>query len=136
QRVGEEVQAGSQAYIVVPRIEADDDDSDTADVLSLFAELTHGPMSDLRVGMLHGRMPTQDKDDIMADFARGALEVLVATTVVEVVVDVPKATLMVIMAADRFGISQLHQLRGRIGRGSKSRLCLLVTGGQPGTAAR
>lgn len=136
QRVGEEVQAGSQAYIVVPRIEADDDDSDTADVLSLFTELTGGPMSDLRVGMLHGRMPTQDKDDIMADFARGALDVLVATTVVEVGVDVPNATVMVIMDADRFGISQLHQLRGRIGRGSKSGLCLLVTGGQPGTAAR
>lgn len=136
QRVGEEVQAGSQAYIVVSRIESDDDDSDTADVQTLFTELTRGPMSDLRVGMLHGRMPTEDKDDIMADFARGALDVLVATTVVEVGVDVPNATVMVIMDADRFGISQLHQLRGRIGRGSKAGLCLLVTGGEPGTAAR
>ena len=86
--------------------------------------------------ILHGRMPADDKDAVMRGFADGSVDVLVATTVVEVGVDVPNATIMVIMDADRFGVSQLHQLRGRVGRGGKPGLCLLVTDSPPGSPAR
>ena len=86
-----------------------------------------GPLHGLRVEMLHGRMPPDAKDDVMRRFAAGAIDVLVSTTVIEVGVDVPNATVMVAMDADRFGISQLHQLRGRIGRGVHAGLCLLMT---------
>jgi ATP-dependent DNA helicase RecG len=89
--------------------------------------LVDGPLSELRVGTLHGRLAADVKDDVMRRFARGDLDVLVATTVVEVGVDVPNATVMVVLDADRFGVSQLHQLRGRIGRGGHPSLCLLVT---------
>ena len=86
--------------------------------------------------MLHGRLPTDEKDATMNAFAAGELDVLVATTVVEVGVDVPNATVMVVMDADRFGVSQLHQLRGRVGRGSEPGLCLLVTASDPDSPAR
>ena len=95
-----------------------------------------GPLAGLRMRMLHGRMPADDKDAAMRAFADGSVDVLVATTVVEVGVDVPNATIMVIMDADRFGVSQLHQLRGRVGRGGKPGLCLLVTDSPPGSPAR
>jgi ATP-dependent DNA helicase RecG len=88
------------------------------------------------LGILHGRLPGDDKDAVMRRFAAGEIDVLVATTVVEVGVDVPNATVMVIMDAQRFGISQLHQLRGRVGRGSHPGLCLLVTDSPPGSTAR
>ena len=100
------------------------------------AELAEGPLAGLRMRMLHGRMPAEDKDAAMRAFADGSVDVLVATTVVEVGVDVPNATIMVIMDADRFGVSQLHQLRGRVGRGGKPGLCLLVTDSPPGSPAR
>jgi ATP-dependent DNA helicase RecG len=90
-------------------------------------ELESGPLSGLRLKMLHGRLPADEKDQIMRDFAAGQIDVLVATTVIEVGVDVPNATAMVIMDAERFGVSQLHQLRGRVGRGGHAGLCLLVT---------
>jgi ATP-dependent DNA helicase RecG len=94
----------------------------------------------LRIGVLHGRLPSEEKDDVMRRFARSdgpdAIDVLVATTVVEVGVDVPRATMMVIMDADRFGVSQLHQLRGRVGRGGLPGLCLLITSAAPGSPAR
>src|SRR5690606_29092219 len=99
-------------------------------------ELVAGPLAGLRVATLHGRMTPDDKDATMSRFAAGDVDVLVATTVVEVGVDVPNATVMVVMDADRFGISQLHQLRGRVGRGSEAGLCLLVTGAEDGSPAR
>ncbi|WP_254666021.1 helicase-related protein [Streptomyces sp. WMMB 322] len=96
-------------------------------VLDTVAQLREGPLAGLRVEALHGRMQPDVKDDVMRRFAEGEVDVLVATTVIEVGVDVPNATVMVIMDADRFGVSQLHQLRGRVGRGSAAGLCLLVT---------
>ncbi len=158
-RVREEVAAGRQAYVVCARISStkdkgrtgaskegisDSDGSDFADedappaaaVEDLYAELSTGPLSGVTVEMLHGQLPTEDKDAVMGRFAVGETDVLVATTVIEVGVDVPNATVMVICDADRFGISQLHQLRGRIGRGGHTGVCLLLTSAHPGTPAR
>jgi len=178
ERLREEVTGGGQAYVVCPRIGAEDaaadgnsgdgpggdgaaaaetgareagrDDDTGADyeapeedagrppraVLDVAAELAEGPLAGLRIRILHGRMPADDKDAAMRAFADGSVDVLVATTVVEVGVDVPNATIMVIVDADRFGVSQLHQLRGRVGRGGKPGLCLLVTDSPPGSPAR
>ena len=169
ERLREEVSAGSQAYVVCPRIGGDDnpqdqsspteprpvtaradsdgagDDYDGGDdsatrppraVVDMAAELSEGPLAGLRLQILHGRMPADEKDAVMRGFADGSVDVLVATTVVEVGVDVPNATLMVILDADRFGVSQLHQLRGRVGRGGKPGLCLLVTDAPAGSPAR
>jgi ATP-dependent DNA helicase RecG len=146
-RVREEVDAGHQVYVVCPRIgddvEAGDElliddvgDRPMASVLDVHPMLTGGPLSGLRVEMLHGRMSSDDKDATMRRFAAGEIDVLVATTVIEVGVDVANATVMVILDAERFGISQLHQLRGRVGRGSAPGLCLLVTYAEGGTPAR
>jgi ATP-dependent DNA helicase RecG len=146
-RLREEVAKGHQAYVVCPRIgdATSDEDADAPPedgrrpplaVLDVAPLLTDGPLHGLRIGILHGRLPADAKDAAMRDFAAGKLDVLVATTVVEVGVDVPNATMMVIMDADRFGVSQLHQLRGRVGRGSAPGLCLLVTEAVAGTAAR
>lgn len=139
QRIKEEVAKGHQAYVVAPRIgeedEGESEDAKTTSVLDLLPKLSK-ELSGLRVAALHGRMPSDDKDQVMRDFAAGQIDVLVATTVIEVGVDVPNATMMVIMDADRFGVSQLHQLRGRVGRGSAPGLCLLVTGVEAGTSAR
>ncbi|MFF9482273.1 ATP-dependent DNA helicase RecG [Streptomyces sp. NPDC014733] len=150
ERVREEVAAGHQGYVVCPRI-GDEEDApgaakgrkggdedgpspeDTEEkrpplaVVDLVRQLTAGPLAGLRVAALHGRMAPEDKDAVMRRFAAGELDVLVATTVIEVGVNVPNATAMVIMDADRFGVSQLHQLRGRVGRGSAPGLCLLVS---------
>jgi ATP-dependent DNA helicase RecG len=104
-----------------------------ADVAPMLAE---GPLAGLRLGVLHGRLPADEKEAVMRSFSAGELDVLVATTVIEVGVDVPNATAMVIMDADRFGLSQLHQLRGRVGRGKAAGVCLLVTDSPPGTTAR
>ena len=103
-------------------------------VIDLAAQLQHGPLAERRLAVLHGRLPSDEKDKIMLAFADGQIDVLVTTTVVEVGVDVPNATAMVIMDADRFGVSQLHQLRGRVGRGGHPGLCLLVTEASPGPA--
>jgi ATP-dependent DNA helicase RecG len=149
-RIREEVGKGHQAYVVCPRIgddarnDPDEEPAGTDDgerrpplaVLDIAPMLAEGPLAGLRVGILHGRMPADSKDTVMRDFAGGSLDVLVATTVVEVGVDVPNATAMVIMDADRFGVSQLHQLRGRVGRGSAPGLCLLVSEAPAGTSAR
>ncbi|MDT7797564.1 MAG: ATP-dependent helicase RecG [Actinomycetota bacterium] len=141
QRVTEEVAKGHQAYVVCPRI-GDEPPSDKSDkrppvaVLDVAPELEHGPLKGLRIGVLHGRMPSDDKDAVMRAFAAAELDVLVATTVIEVGVNVPNSTAMVIMDADRFGVSQLHQLRGRVGRGSVPGVCLLVTEALDGTATR
>ncbi|MFD3587972.1 ATP-dependent DNA helicase RecG [Streptomyces sp. NPDC058683] len=141
ERVREEVGNGHQAYVVCPRIGDEEEDpkkakksaEDEAEkrpplaVLDVADHLAKGPLSGLRVEVLHGRMHPDDKDAVMRRFAAGDTDVLVATTVIEVGVNVPNATAMVIMDADRFGVSQLHQLRGRVGRGSAAGLCLLVT---------
>jgi len=138
QRITEEAAAGRQAFVVCPRIGEDDElddigaasDEDAAQVssvLSLYAQLSANELAGLRVGLLHGRMSTEDKAAAMNSFAAGSLDVLVATTVIEVGVNVPNATLMVIMDADRFGVSQLHQLRGRVGRGSHGGTCIMHT---------
>ncbi|GAA4900907.1 ATP-dependent DNA helicase RecG [Stackebrandtia albiflava] len=133
QRMTEEVRAGRQAYVVCPRIgddEGADGDADRRPPLAVedvAPELAAGPLAGLRVEMLHGRLAPDVKDRVMSRYAAGEIDVLVATTVVEVGVDVPNATMMVILDADRFGVSQLHQLRGRVGRGGHPGLCLLVS---------
>ena len=96
-------------------------------MLKLYDDLGNGPLSGLRLALMHGRLPSDEKDAVMAAFRAGQIDVLVCTTVIEVGVDVPNATVMFVMDADRFGISQLHQLRGRIGRGQHPSLCLLAT---------
>lgn len=138
QRVAEEVAAGRQAYVVASRIDESDTPAGEDDagggqaivpipVITLFEQLHRGPLAGLRLGLMHGRLPAEEKDAVMTAFRAGEIDVLVCTTVIEVGVDVPNATVMVVIDADRFGISQLHQLRGRIGRGSHPSLCLLAT---------
>ena len=148
QRINEEVAQGHQAYIVAPRISADSDAN--ADIDFLFGEesseitsveelapsLHAGPLKGLKIAILHGRLSADEKDTTMQAFTKGEIDVLVSTTVIEVGVDVPNATIMVIMDADRFGVSQLHQLRGRVGRGTSPGLCLLVTQCEEETPAR
>lgn len=161
-RVIEEVGRGQQVYIVAPRISATDN-SDfstfglTAEELArakrlsgeeveaaelgkhsveeLFPKLSSGELKGLRVRALHGRMSTSEKESVMSRFSAGEIDVLISTTVIEVGVDVPNASMMLIMDADRFGVSQLHQLRGRVGRGTVPGLCLLVTSVASGTPA-
>jgi ATP-dependent DNA helicase RecG len=154
ERMREEISKGHQAYVVVPRINGDefeaagmtDLDRHIAKMLDegygearsgakklltsveeLAPKLATGPLKGVKVAVLHGKLSSEEKDDTMKAFSAGEIDVLVATTVIEVGVDVPNATLMVIMDSDRFGVSQLHQLRGRVGRGSAAGLCLLVT---------
>jgi ATP-dependent DNA helicase RecG len=160
QRAREEVAAGRQVYVVCPRIDAGAAESDGepaladavdpggagtharagAAVESVLPELESGPLAGLRLAALTGRMTSAEKDDVMARFADptrpDGIDVLVATTVIEVGVDIPNATLMIVLDADRFGVSQLHQLRGRVGRGGHAGLCLLVTESPEGTDAR
>jgi ATP-dependent DNA helicase RecG len=150
ERLREEIAAGRQAYVVCPRIGDDasdaaapDDEPEDADgapdddgrsdrrpplaVLDIAEILRNGALAGLRLDVLHGRLSPEEKDARMRAFAAGEIDVLVATTVVEVGVDVPNATVMVVLDADRFGVSQLHQLRGRVARGKHPGLCLLVT---------
>jgi ATP-dependent DNA helicase RecG len=159
ERIREEVGQGRQAYVVCPRVgtgEGQDDEEpapgsdagsaeDSAEttarrpplaVLDVAPALEEGPLNGLRVAVLHGRMPADEKERVMRSFTEGHLDVLVATTVIEVGVDVANATVMVVMDADRFGVSQLHQLRGRVGRGQHPGLCLLVTEAEEGSPAR
>ena len=148
QRIREEVAQGHQAYVVAPRIAAGSDEnadidflfgsesSDIASVQELAPRLHASDLSGLKVAMLHGRLPAEEKELTMKAFAAGEIDVLVSTTVIEVGVDVANATMMVIMDADRFGVSQLHQLRGRVGRGTSPGLCLLVTNSLAETPAR
>ncbi|MFJ6139803.1 ATP-dependent DNA helicase RecG [Kitasatospora sp. NPDC092286] len=162
ERVREEVAKGHQAYVVCPRIgdeeptdpknakkkrkPAPDDPEDLGadsderrpplSVVETAEMLEKGPLAGLRVEILHGRLAPEAKDEVMRRFTAGAVDVLVATTVIEVGVNVPNSTAMVIMDADRFGVSQLHQLRGRVGRGSAAGLCLLVSDMPTGSPAR
>ena len=150
QRIREEVAQGHQAYVVAPRISADPDAGADADLDFLFGEesdeissveelapmLHAGPLQGLKIAILHGRLSADEKDATMQAFSKGEIDVLVSTTVIEVGVDVANATIMVIMDADRFGVSQLHQLRGRVGRGTSPGLCLLVSNSEELTPAR
>jgi ATP-dependent DNA helicase RecG len=150
QRTREEVAKGRQVYVVCPRIgeatetgqpddigaDSDDAAAQSAAVLTTHAELNAGPLAGLRVGLLHGGLPAEEKSAVMADLASGHCDVLVATTVIEVGISVENATTMIVLDADRFGISQLHQLRGRVGRGAHEGLCLLVTRMPDGHPAR
>jgi ATP-dependent DNA helicase RecG len=157
QRAREEAAQGHRVFVVCPRIGDDQEDDAVLDadwdapeeaaagatssaVLPLARSLAEGDLTGVRVGVLHGRLPADEKEDVMRRFADPAeadgIDVLVSTTVIEVGVDVPAATMMVIMDADRFGISQLHQLRGRVGRGGLPGLCLLVTDAPAGSPAR
>ncbi|WP_168699016.1 ATP-dependent DNA helicase RecG [Gordonia paraffinivorans] len=136
-RANEEIDAGRQVYVVCSRIGDDDPEPQsgpeeekgpkTTSVIEQYEALVSGPFAHRRVEMLHGRMAPDEKNAIMDAFGRGEVDVLVSTTVIEVGVDVPNATTMVIVDADRFGVSQLHQLRGRVGRGQHAGLCLLMT---------
>ena len=161
ERIAEEVRTGRQAYVVCPRIgdgsgsagsaagSPDDEEiaaleptegdeaapREMASVYAVEATLRDNPaLAGLSIAVLHGRMPPEEKDAVMAAFTRGEIDVLVSTTVIEVGVDVPNATVMVVVDADRFGVSQLHQLRGRVGRGKHAGLCLLMTGTEAETA--
>jgi ATP-dependent DNA helicase RecG len=151
QRVAEEVEAGRQAFVVCPRIEGELVEEDSA-VLDSELDIDQGPppaaavevvealrlnpaLAGLNIGLMHGRQPSEEKAAVMQAFAAGELQVLVSTTVIEVGVNVPNATAMVILDADRFGISQLHQLRGRVGRGAHPGVCLMVSASEPGSLA-
>ncbi len=118
---------GEQAFIVTPRIDPSDGDDSSPSAIETFDELRAGPLKGLRIALLHGRMPAKERDATMRAFAARELDVLVATTVVEVGIDVPNATVMVILGAERFGLAQLHQLRGRVGRGDKRSFAVLVS---------
>jgi ATP-dependent DNA helicase RecG len=150
ERIREEVAQGHQAYIVAPRISASEESNADADLDFLFGQesdeisaveelapsLHSGALAGLRIATLHGRLSSEEKDTTMQAFSKGEVDVLVSTTVIEVGVDVANATIMVIMDADRFGVSQLHQLRGRVGRGTSPGLCLLVTSSADASPAR
>jgi ATP-dependent DNA helicase RecG len=150
ERIREEVAQGHQAYIVAPRISASEESNADADLDFLFGQesdeisaveelapsLHSGALAGLRIAILHGRLSSEEKDTTMQSFSKGEVDVLVSTTVIEVGVDVANATIMVIMDADRFGVSQLHQLRGRVGRGTSPGLCLLVTSSADASPAR
>jgi ATP-dependent DNA helicase RecG len=136
ERVAEEVAKGHQVFVVCPKIDESDKEHSGASVDKTTTELRKNPsLASLRIDALHGRMDPEQKSEIMAKFVSKEIDVLVATTVIEVGVDVPNATVMVILDADNFGISQLHQLRGRVGRGQAKGLCLLLTGAEDGSIA-
>jgi len=148
ERIREEISQGHQAYIVAPRISAGTSEDadldflygeaspDIASVEDLGPKLQSGALKGLRIAPLHGRQSSEVKNSTMQAFAQGEIDVLISTTVIEVGVDVANATVMVIMDADRFGVSQLHQLRGRVGRGTSPGLCLLVTSAELDSPAR
>ena len=145
-RIAEEVAAGRQAFVVCPRIDESEteegDDVESEPGISMAAAETIAKnlaampvFADVKIGLLHGRMSSEDKTAVMARFSAKEIDVLVSTTVIEVGVDVPNATVMVVLDADRFGVSQLHQLRGRVGRGGHAGLCLLLTTAEEGSLA-
>jgi ATP-dependent DNA helicase RecG len=132
--LGRHIEAGGQAYWVCPLVE--ESESSDAAAAAERARVLKMRFGDDKVGLVHGRMKGPEKDAVMAAFAAGDLAVLVATTVIEVGVDVPNATLMIVEGAERFGLAQLHQLRGRVGRGSGKSTCLLIRGSSLTETAR
>jgi ATP-dependent DNA helicase RecG len=127
--VRKQVAKGHQVYVVYPVI-AENEETEVKAAVKMYKELSGKIFADLKVGLLHGRLDSDLKDQVMRMFQKGDLQILVATTVIEVGVDVPNATVMVIEHAERFGLAQLHQLRGRIGRGAAKSFCILMTGGK------
>jgi ATP-dependent DNA helicase RecG len=127
--VRKQVGKGHQVYVVYPVI-AENEESELKAAIKMYRELSNKVFPDLKVGLLHGRLDADLKDQVMRMFQKGELQILVATTVIEVGVDVANATVMVIEHAERFGLAQLHQLRGRIGRGAAKSYCVLMTGGK------
>ncbi len=127
--VRKQVAKGHQVYVVYPVI-AENEETELKAAIKMYRELSGKVFADLKVGLLHGRLDSELKDQVMCMFQKGDLQILVATTVIEVGVDVPNATVMVIEHAERFGLAQLHQLRGRIGRGAAKSYCILMTGGK------
>jgi ATP-dependent DNA helicase RecG len=128
---------GAQVFYVVPRIDPDDDAaSDLCSASAVFASLTHGAFADIPCGLVHGQMDETERQRTMLAFLSARIKVLVATTIVEVGIDVPDATIMVIENAERFGLSQLHQLRGRVGRSSKRAYCFLLHGKTENASSR
>jgi ATP-dependent DNA helicase RecG len=124
-----QIVSGHQAYVVYPVIE-ENEENELKAAIKMYRELSGRVFADLKVGLLHGRLDPELKDQVMRMFQKGELQILVATTVIEVGVDVPNATVMVIEHSERFGLAQLHQLRGRIGRGAAKSYCVLMTGGK------
>src|SRR5207248_8515273 len=124
--IRKQVTAGRQAYIVLPQIDENPLD-DAKSVRVEFERLSKGPLSGLHLAMLHGQMKTDEKQATMTAFRDRRTDVLIATTVIEVGIDIPNATVMLIDNAERFGLSQLHQLRGRVGRGSEASHCILIS---------
>ena len=120
-----ELQKGRQAYVVCPLVE-ESDKMDLESATTVAEQLQHGVFAAYRVGLLHGKMKAKEKEDLMQQFVHGDIQVLVATTVIEVGINVPNATMMVIRDAERFGLAQLHQLRGRVGRGAEQSYCILL----------
>ncbi|HEX5830434.1 MAG TPA: ATP-dependent DNA helicase RecG [Gemmatimonadaceae bacterium] len=133
--VDRELEQGRQAYVVYPVIE-ESEKTDLKAATTMFAALAEGPFAHRRVALLHGRMPAEERDDVMRRFRDGAVDVLVATTVIEVGIDVPNASVMLIEHPERFGLSQLHQLRGRVGRGADASWCILLGDVSPEAAER
>jgi ATP-dependent DNA helicase RecG len=127
--MGAELKAGRRAYYIVPLIEGEEDGDERLSVAATAKRLAAGPLGGFKIGTLHGRMRPAEKERAMRAFRDGGLDVLVSTTVVEVGIDVPEASVIVVIAAERYGLAQLHQLRGRVGRGAAaSRCCLVVSG--------
>ena len=135
QRVRGEAAAGHRTFVVVPHIDASEDGPDATVAATAEAERLRDLLAPLRVGLVHGRMKPAERDAEMSRFRDGDVDVLVGTTVVEVGVDVPEATMMIVEGADRFGLAQLHQLRGRVGRGTAESFCVLVSDAAEGTTA-
>lgn len=134
--VKKHLDAGRQGYIICPLVDGDGDDTELASAVKYADELQHGAFRGYTVGLMHGKMKSADKKAVMQSFSEGETQLLVSTTVIEVGVDVPNAVIMVIENAERFGLSQLHQLRGRIGRGQHKSTCILITDAQNDTAQR
>ena len=120
------INEGRQGYIVCPLVESGEDTA-VVSAQEYYETLANGEFSEYRLGLLHGKMKPKDKDKIMRDFSEGLIDLLISTTVIEVGIDVPNATIMVIENAEKFGLSQLHQLRGRIGRGAFGSSCILIS---------
>jgi len=133
--IREQVEAGRQAYVVYPLV-SESEKVDLRAATQEYEQLAHDVFPDFRVGLIHGQLPGEEKDRVMRAFLAGDLDILVSTTVIEVGIDVPNATVMVVEHAERFGLSQLHQLRGRVGRGAEQSYCILIAGGGPEATER
>ena len=129
--VEDEINKGKQAYVILPLIE-DSENMNLSSAKKIFKHLSEEVFLNKKVGLLHGKLSSQEKNEVIYSFLKNEINILVSTTVIEVGIDVPNATIMIIYNSDRFGLSQLHQLRGRVGRGSTKSFCYLVTSNKNG----